>query len=65
MACVSYCPQRAIGYEIAKSDIASNAMALKKTPIVKRMGLPAKRKRYHNPYITAADIMRNRTTIDK
>ena len=65
MACVSYCPQRAIGYEIKKSDIASNAKDLKKTPLVKLMGLPAKRKRYHNPYITVADIMRNRTTIDK
>ena len=37
---------------------------MKKTPVVKRMGLPAKRKRYHNPYITAADIAKNQMKVD-
>lgn len=65
MACVAFCPKRAIGYEIKNSELAAYSEELKGTSLVKIMGLPAKRRRYHNPYITAADIMKNRTVIGK
>ncbi len=60
MACVVSCPKRAIGYEIEQGDRALlNAMS-SKTPLVKVMGLPKKRKLYRNPYINTADLIRNR-----
>lgn len=65
MACVAFCPKRAIGYELTpdnKLQLASNSS---NTPITNLMGLPAKRKLYHNPYITAADIMKNSVKITK
>jgi len=65
MACVAFCPKRAIGYEIKNSELAAYSEQLKGTPLVRIMGLPAKRRRYHNPYITVADIMKNRTVIGK
>lgn len=65
MACVAYCPQRAIGYEIKDTELTKYAKDMKKVPLVKLMGFPAKRKRYHNPYITVTDIIRNKTIIDK
>lgn len=64
MACVSFCPKRAIGYELNKAELMEHDKELKKTPVVKRMGLPAGRKRYHNPYITASDITKNQIKID-
>ena len=60
MACVVSCPKRAIGYEINQGDRKLlNAMS-KKTPLVKVMGLPKKRKLYRNPYINTADLIKNR-----
>ncbi len=60
MACVVSCPKRAIGYDISTSDKELlNAMG-KKTPIVKLMGLPKKRKLYTNPYITTQDLTKER-----
>ncbi len=60
MACVVSCPKRAIGYEIKQGDRALlNAMS-SKTPLVKVMGLPKKRKLYRNPYINTADLIKNR-----
>lgn len=64
MACVSFCPKRAIGYDLTKTELKEYAYELKKAPIVKRMGLPASRKRYHNPYITALDLTKNSLKID-
>ncbi len=56
MACVSYCPKRAIGYKIDNADIEKLNVDKNKIKIVKIMKLPDKRKCYHNPYITANDI---------
>lgn len=64
MACVSFCPKRAIGYNLEKAELMEHAKDLKKTPVVKKMGLPAGRKRYHNPYITASDITKNQMKVD-
>ncbi len=64
MACVSFCPKRAIGYNLEKTELMEHAKDLKKTPVVKKMGLPAGRKRYHNPYITASDITKNQMKVD-
>lgn len=60
MACVVNCPKRAIGYEITAGDRELlNAMSFK-TPLVKIMGLPPKRKLYKNPYISAQDLTKDR-----
>lgn len=60
MACVVSCPKRAIGYDIEQGDRKLlNAMS-SKTPLVKVMGIPKKRKLYRNPYINTADLIRNR-----
>lgn len=60
MACVVSCPKRAIGYEINAGDRELlNAMA-SRTPLVKVMGLPKKRKLYKNPYISTQDLMKER-----
>ena len=59
MACVVNCPKRAIGYNITGEDKKLlNAMS-SKTPLVKIMGLPKKRKLYRNPFITASDLCKN------
>lgn len=60
MACVVNCPKRAIGYEIKGEDRALLDASSPKTPLVKIMGLPKKRKLYRNPYITAADLTKNK-----
>lgn len=65
MACVVNCPQRAIGYEVKDGNMHGLSLSNKKIPLVKLMGLPAKRKLYRNPYITAADLARERLTITK
>ena len=60
MACVVSCPKRAIGYEIKTGDRELlNAMS-SRTPLVKVMGLPKKRKLYKNPYISTQDLMKER-----
>lgn len=56
MACVVSCPKRAIGYEISGGDRKLLDASNSKTPIVKIMGLPPKRKLYRNPYITVNDL---------
>lgn len=56
MACVVSCPKRAIGYEIKGEDRKLLDSSYSKTPIVKIMGLPPKRKLYRNPYITVNDL---------
>ncbi len=65
MACVVNCPQRAIGYEVKDDDVNGLSKSNKKIPLVRLMGLPAKRKLYRNPYITAADLCRKRQTVTK
>ncbi len=65
MACVVNCPKRAIGYELKDGDSNGLSLSNKKIPLARLMGLPAKRKLYRNPYITAADLTRERLTITK
>lgn len=60
MACVVSCPKRAIGYDINGGDRKLLDAMTSKTPIVKLMGLPKKRKLYKNPYITITDLTKNR-----
>ena len=57
MACVCYCPKRAVGYKLPDFVKEQLSGGLLNSLIVKRMGLPRKRKLYRNPYITAADII--------
>jgi len=57
MACVAYCPTKAIQF---KTPHAYEQLG---TIISKRLCLPQKRKRYHNPSIQAADLMRDRQYI--
>ena len=56
MACVTSCPKRAIGYEITAGDRKLLDASDSKTPLVKIMGLPPKRRLYRNPYITVNDL---------
>ncbi|MBO4901320.1 MAG: EFR1 family ferrodoxin [Lachnospiraceae bacterium] len=60
MACVVSCPKRAIGYEITGGDRKLLDSSNSKTPLVKIMGLPPKRKLYKNPYITVNDLTKER-----
>ena len=60
MACVVSCPKRAIGYEITSGDRKLLDAMSSKTPIVRFMGLPEKRKLYRNPYITVNDLKKDR-----
>ena len=56
-ACVVYCPTRAIKFKTPPAYAALNNI------IVRRLGLPDGRTRYHHPYITAADLMKDEETI--
>lgn len=60
MACVVSCPKRAIGYEITAGDRKLLDAMSSKTPLVKIMGLPKKRKLYRNPYISVQDLTKER-----
>lgn len=57
MACVAYCPTKAIQF---KTPQAYEELG---TIISKRLCLPEKRKRYHNPFIQATDLMQDRRCI--
>jgi ferredoxin len=58
MSCVAYCPKGAFDY------VVSPEMKEKYSyPLIKMMKLPDRRKRYHNPFITAADIAADRKYI--
>lgn len=64
MACVCYCPKRAIGYKLPDFlKVQCTGLSLMAI-LVKRMSLPQKRNLYHNPYIPAADITKNVQHID-
>lgn len=52
-ACVAYCPTKAIQFKTPE------AYAELDNVISRRLGLPEKRTRYHNPHISAADLMKN------
>ncbi len=57
MACVAYCPTKAIQF---KTPPAYEQLG---TVISKRLCLPERRKRYHHPWVRAADLMRDRRYI--
>lgn len=57
MACVAYCPMKAIQFKTPEAYEQLGTM------ISKRLCLPEKRKCYHNPLIQAADLMRDRQYI--
>lgn len=59
MACVAYCPTKAIQYRYPKEQ-----RAVLDTFFTRRMNLPAKRKRYRHPYITAQNLMLDRMWFD-
>lgn len=61
MACVCYCPKRAIGFKIEEEDLKQ--IQNRRVPVIKIMGLPKNRKRYHNPYISAADLSKDRISV--
>ncbi len=65
IACIVNCPKRAIGYEVKEGDLDGLSKSNRKIPLVRLMGLPARRKLYRNPYITAADLSRERLMIPK
>ena len=50
-ACVVYCPSKAIQFKTPEAYVALGTL------ISKKIGLPEKRKRYHNPYIKARDLI--------
>lgn len=52
-ACVVYCPVKAVQFQTPAAYVRLDSF------ITRRLGLPEKRTRYHNPYITAADLMKN------
>ena len=60
MACVVSCPKRAIGYEIKGEDRKLLEASSMKTPLVRLMRLPEKRKLYMNPHITAKDLTKEK-----
>lgn len=59
MACVAYCPTKAIQFKTPKAYQQLN------TIISKNLCLPQKRKRYHNPFIKANDLKKNKQYINK
>ena len=59
MACVSFCPKKAIKYHLPPEQLEKI-----NTPLMRIMKLPDKRRRYHNPYISANDLMIDRKYIN-
>lgn len=55
MACISFCPKKAIKYHLPPEQLQKI-----NTPLMHIMKLPDKRKRYHNPHISANDLMIDR-----
>lgn len=49
-ACVVYCPTKAVQFKTPEAYLKLDNI------ITRRLGLPEKRTRYHNPHITAADL---------
>ncbi len=59
MACVSFCPKKAVKYRLPPEQLQKI-----NTPLMRMMKLPDKRKRYHNPHISANDLMTDRKYIE-
>lgn len=58
MACVVYCPKKAIQFKTPQAYVQLNNV------ISKKLALPESRTRYHNPYISAADLMKNQENVE-
>lgn len=56
-ACVAYCPTKAIQFQ------TPDAYSRLDNIITRRLGLPEKRTRYHNPYVSAGDLMKDSEEI--
>ncbi len=56
-ACVVYCPQKAIQFKTPDAYLRLNNI------ITRKLALPDRRTRYHNPHITAADMMRREESL--
>lgn len=56
-ACVAYCPAKAIQFRTPEAYVKLDNL------ITRRLGLPESRTRYHHPYVTAADLMRDREEV--
>lgn len=56
-ACVVYCPAKAIQFKTPEAYVKLDNI------ISRRLGLPDNRTRYHNPHISAADMMKNMDVI--
>lgn len=52
-ACVVYCPAKAVQFKTPEAYAKLNNI------VTRRLGLPETRTRYHNPYVTAADLMKD------
>lgn len=59
MSCVAYCPKKAIQFKIPEAYVKLG------TIIAKKLCLPQKRKRYHNPYIQSKDIIKDKQYIKR
>lgn len=52
-ACVVYCPTKAIQFKTPDAYVKLDNL------ITRKLGLPDSRTRYHNPYVTAKDLMKD------
>lgn len=52
-ACVVYCPAKAVQFKTPEAYAALDNV------ITRKLGLPETRTRYHNPYVKAADLMKD------
>lgn len=56
-ACVVYCPSKAIMFKTPEAyRILGETGNLTTRAVIRRLGLPENRTRYHNPYISAKDL---------
>ena len=60
MACVSYCPKKAIEYKLDENELKEKGIDTKKVKIIKIMKLTKKSKRYNNPYITSSELSKKK-----
>lgn len=56
-ACAVYCPTKAVKFKTPEAYLRLNNI------ITRKLGLPEKRTRYHNPYIAAVDLMKDEEYI--
>lgn len=56
-ACVVYCPAKAVQFKAPEAYVKLNNM------ISRKLSLPENRTRYHNPYVSAADLMSNEECV--